>query len=210
MGSQGSGDDGVSTRQTKVSRVIDEYDLNGIGAEMEEQWQKTGTEHTSLRDLADYFNRRLLAEVIGRTGGKTLPGEVENLYEILTGENVNTADRTRVKRSLERDGVDIEETMQDFVTHQAVHTYLKRDRDAVYTPEQKDRKAAVEEHVQRLRGRMTSVIEGHLEQVANSGDLTLGNFKVFIDTRVFCEDCSTQIEITELLKQGGCNCESTD
>jgi hypothetical protein len=210
MSSSGTDEDPTPKRRTKVARLIDEYELAEIGDEMERRWTKTGDEHTSLRDLADYFNTRLLTEAIDDAGGKTLPGEVDHLYDMLTGNDVSDADQTRIKRSLERDGVDVEELLEKFVTHQAVHTYLKRDRDAEYTTDDVDRITNTREHVQRLRGRMTSVIEGQLNQLRNSGNLTLGNFKVFIDIGVFCEDCGTQIKISGLLERGGCDCGSAD
>ncbi|MGM0386974.1 MAG: rod-determining factor RdfA, partial [Natrinema limicola] len=45
--------DGSSRRQTKVERVIDEYDLESWGDRLEAKWVGDGTERTSLRDLAD-------------------------------------------------------------------------------------------------------------------------------------------------------------
>ena len=61
-----------SSRSTKrrhnVTRLNNEYDLAGIGAELEHRWTATGDERMSLRSLAAYFNRYLLMEAISETG----------------------------------------------------------------------------------------------------------------------------------------------
>lgn len=49
-------DDGDRYR-TKVSRVIDEYDLDGFGDELERLWTATGDERKSLRELAETCNK---------------------------------------------------------------------------------------------------------------------------------------------------------
>ena len=40
------------------------------------------------------------------------------------------------------------------------------------------------------------------------GGIDIDEFRVFTDTRVFCEDCNTQYDIEDLPRNGGC--ESTD
>ncbi|MFC4248325.1 rod-determining factor RdfA [Natribaculum luteum] len=197
-------------RRSKVVRLIDEYELEGIGAEMERLWTTSGDDRMSLRSLADYFNQQLLAEAMAAAGMQPLTGEVENVYELLTSEDTNSADRTRAQRRLEREGVDVEKLTSDFVTYQAIRTYLKEYRDAEYATDNRDRTVIEAENVRRFRSRLATITESKLEQLENSDDLILGEFRLFVDINVLCEDCGQQYEIEELLERGGCDCPELD
>lgn len=197
-------------RRIKVVRLLDEYDLDGVGAELERFWTAEGEERRSLRDLAGYFNRELLRTAMAEAGLQPLAGEVENIYRLLTADDVTEADRTRTRRRLEREGVDVESLQRDFVTYQAIRTYLKEYRDAEYSPNERDPIERERENLQRLRGKTTTVIEGKLDQLESGGHITLGDFRTLVDIRVLCEDCGTRYEIGTLLERGGCDCADGD
>lgn len=200
-------DESVSppNRRNKVARLIEEYDLNGIGEKLENRWTATGNERMSLRSLADYFNQRVLSKAISDTGAP-LSGEVENLYSLLTDDDVSDADATRARRRLERQGIDVDNLLTDFVSYGAIRTYLKDYRDAEYEREKRDQTAVEAETIQQLRGRTQAVIESKLEQLANSEDLKIGNHQTIVDINVICEDCGRQFGVEELLERGGCGC----
>lgn len=192
-------------RRSKVPRLIDEYELQGLGAELEQLW--TADENRqSLRDLADYFNHHLLTKCLNDANIQQLDGEVENIYRLLTADDISSAESTRVQRRLERDGVDVDSLKADFVTYQAIRTYLKDHRGAEYSPTETDPIKRETTNLQKLRGRMVSVTEGKLEQLRSSSALTLGDFRTIAEIQVICEDCNTQYDILELLEQGSCEC----
>lgn len=192
-------------RRGKVERLIEEYELHGIGVELERSW--TADEHRrSLRDLADYFNRRLLDRALDDAGIQQLDGELQNTYRLLTDDDVSSADRTRVRRRLERDGVDVDELERDLVTYQAIRTYLKDHRGAEYTPDQTDPIERGKANLQQLRGRMAAVTEGTIEQLRENDQLDLGDFRTLAEVRIVCEDCNTQFDVVELLDRGHCDC----
>lgn len=193
-------------KRLKLVRLIDQYDLQGMGQTLEQRWTAEEDERSSLRDLADYFNRELLSTAMSDAGMQPLDGEVENVYRLLTDDEVSGADRTRMRRRLEREGIDVDKLVDDFVTYQAVRTYLTTHREAEYTQPDRDRTADGVENIQRLRGRTATVTEGKLDQLRNSGDITLGEFRTVVDITVLCEDCGGQYEVTELLDSGGCDC----
>jgi hypothetical protein len=188
-----------------VLRLIEEYSLSGIGAELEQYWT-TDDGRRSLRELADYFNRHLLEASLDSGDIQHLDGEIANIYRLLTDDGISSADRTRVRRRLERDGVNVEELEKNFVTYQAIRTYLKEHRGAEYTPDETDPIERERTNVQRLRGRMAAVTEGSLDQLRNSDQLDLGDFRTLADIQVVCEDCNTQFDVVELLERGGCDC----
>ena len=194
-----------SSRQSKISRLIDKYDLAELGLELEQLWTAE-EDRKSLRKLASYFNRQLLEQALKEADVSHLDGDVENIYRLLTDDDVSSAELTRTQRRLERDGVDTDALEDDFATYQAIQSYLKDYRGAEYTPAETDPLKREATNVQKLRGRMVSVTEGNLEQLSNSDELTLGEFRTLADIRVVCEDCNTQFDVLELLDRGGCNC----
>jgi hypothetical protein len=192
-------------RRSKVARLIEEYDLQGLGAELEQLWTAE-EDRRSLRDLAASFNRKLLEQALEEANVQQLDGEVENTYRLLTDDDVSSAESTRIKRRLERDGVDVDSLSSDFVTYQAIRSYLKEHRGAEYTPSETDPLERETTNFQKLRGRMVSVTEGKLEQLRKNEEFTLGEFRTLADIQVVCEDCNTQFGVLELLERGGCNC----
>jgi hypothetical protein len=193
-------------RPSKVARLIDQYDLDGVGDDLERRWTADDPdERWSLRSLAVYFNQQLLERAVFDAGMQPLEGEIANLYRLLTDEDVSDADRTRATRQLEREGVDVDDLTDDFVSYQAVRTYLTN-RGAEYSVET-DRIASVQTTIQQLRNRTTTVVESKLDSVRSSDELTLGRFRVLVNVEVVCEDCSTQYDVGTLLDQGGCDCD---
>lgn len=195
-------------RRSKVARLIEEYELEGLGAELEQLW--TADENRqSLRELATYFNQTLLERSLEDADVRPLDGEVENIYRLLS-DGAEGADRTRIRRRLERDGVDVDALETDFVTYQAIRTYLMKHRGAEYTPDETDPLEREISNIQQLRGRVDSVTEGKLEQLSAGGQLDIGEFRTMVDVRVYCEDCNSQFDVIELLERGHCNCDRTE
>lgn len=191
-------------RRSKVVRLIEEYDLDSMGDELERLWTAE-EDRQSLRQLATYFNQRLLKCALKQADVRPLDGEVENTYRLLTDDAENT-DRTRIRRRLERDGLDVKALETDFVTYQAIRTYLQKHRGAEYTPDETDPIEREIANVERLRGRVDSVTGGKLEQLRSGGHLDIGPFRTLVDVRVVCEECNTQFDVVDLLERGHCEC----
>ena len=197
---------------TKVRRVIDAYSLEGVGEELAARWTGDGYERESLRSLADRFNKRVLAASMESAGLSPLDGEVDNTYRLLTDDDVSAGMRTQARRRLEREGVDPEPLTDDFVSHQAIHTYLTTDRevDPPGEPSTADRLDDDRETIQRLQGRLEAVSEDTIDRLDSADGLSIGAFSVLVDVQVVCEDCGGQYEIGELLAAGGCQCGRAD
>lgn len=202
-------DDPTSRRKSnKVARLLDEYGLgDAFGDELERLWTADGDRRKSLRDLADQFNRRLLETALTAAGTSTVDGEVSNLYRLLTDDDVSSGMRTEARARLEREGVDVDGLERDFVTYQAIRSYLTEYRDAEYEkPSTTEQAQRVLETIQRLRARLRSITEGSLDRLCSTDRLTLGTFRLFVDVDVLCEDCGAQYGVVELLERGGCDC----
>lgn len=195
------------TRRGKVGRLIEQYGLEGLGDELERRWTADEEERASLRELADMYNRRLLEQAMRDAGMPSVGNEVDNLYEMLTGDDVSSGIRTRAENRLEREGVDIEQLKKDFVSYQAIRTYLKKHRGASYEPRSdKDQIEKDSESIQRLRSRLTTVTDEKLDRLRKTDRIELGEFRLFTEVNVLCEECGSQYGVSELLDRGGCDC----
>lgn len=196
-------------RQSKVARVIHDYDLNRMEDELVALWTGEGDERLSLRDLAEYLNQAILRAAMADAGMNILDGEVENTHRLLTADEVSSGTRVEAKTTLEREGIDVDQLTQDFVSHQAIYTYLTehRDIDGPSDTTERDRLERTIDTVQRLKSRLGAVAEKGVQNLSNAGQLSLGEFTVFVDVRILCEDCGTQSDLIELLRNGGCTCD---
>ncbi|WP_302082376.1 rod-determining factor RdfA [Salinibaculum rarum] len=197
----------VQTRY-KVGRVLSEHDLMDLHEALPERWLGESGEAESLRALAERINVAVLRQAMEEAGMDPLDGEAENAYRLVTDDDVSVGVRTQQRNRLERAGVDVDQCEDEFVTHQAVYTYLtkalgvsKDDRDET-DPLEKH-----EERIQRLRSRTAAVMENSLTELQNDETITLGSFDTTVDLRVYCQDCETQYELSSLLARGGCTCE---
>lgn len=205
MDSEGGATDSGPGRPNKVKRLIDEYDLDGLGEELERKW--TADENRwSLRQLADYVNRSVLEQALKGANVGTLDGEIENLYRLLTDDSASAGNRTQARRRLERDGVDVDRIQDDFVTYQSVRTYLKNNRGAEYTPADSDTGERARRTVRQLQSRLRTVTESKLAQLDGEAGVKIGSPKAIVTVQVTCRDCGRTFSFDELADGGRCDC----
>lgn len=195
------------TPRYKVGKVIKRYSLDGMGEDLEARWIGDDVDSDSLRELAEYFNKELLRKTLTESERQQFSGEIETIYRLLTGDKISRGEQTRIRKVLERDGVDVEQLERDFVTHQAIHTYLTKGREIKKEDETGDRLESAHQTINRLRSRLIAVTETSLSNLQEVGLLTLGSFDVFVEMRVHCTDCGMHKNISELFADGGCECD---
>lgn len=194
---------------TKVGRVIRENELADLGDELERRWLGVNRERQSLRELADYFNCQVLEAALEQAGEQPIDGEIENHYRLLTSDDVTASERTQAETRLARHGIDVETVKRDFVSHQAIHTYLTEVRGASLPSDESSPEAAItnrRETILRLRNRLVAVASRSLESLRQAGHLSLGEFDVIVGITVYCSDCEASVGIIDLFDQGGCDC----
>ena len=201
-------EDADSRPSSKVARLLEEYDIEGLGAELEARWTADGDQRMSLRDLADSFNKRLLEVQLRVAGLDALEQDVQRTYRNLTGEDVTVGVQTDTRTRLEQNGIDVEALERDFVTYQAIRSYLTEFRDAAYEgPADEEKIQADQETIQRLASRTLSVTEDRLQTLRETDRLDVGEFEVLLDLQVVCQSCGTQYAVDQLLEEGGCDCQ---
>lgn len=200
----------TTTPNTKVARVIEAYDLDGMGESMEAAWTGETGERTSLRDLADEFNEAVLEAALRDAGTSSVAIDTSSMYETLQGDS--GSETTRTRRRLEREGIDPDELSEDFVTHQAIHTYLTKDREASFSVDTDGLTDRKTETIEKLQGRVSAVTESAISSLANAGELDQDGYDVIVDVRAICPNCGSDSAISELIRRGGCDCttETTD
>ena len=187
---------------TKVVRIVEKYDLDGLGDELVERWLGERGEERSLRDLADDFNRRVLRRAMEDAGMNLLDGDVENTYRLLTADDVSSGVRKEAERSLEREGIDVEELKRDFVSHQAIHTYLTKHRGV--SKEKPSDRSQLEKGVgtvQQLKGRTQAVTQNIVDSLRETGRLDIGECEVIVDVQVIEAESGRTFDVVDLLEE---------
>jgi len=195
--------------RSKVARLIDEHDLNALGAELENRWTRD-EDRSSLRDLADYFNRQVLGSVLESAEAEPLEGEIDNLYRLLTDDDVTSGTRAQARSRLQQRGIDVNSLEDSFVSYQSIRTYLRDLRDVAPPDDSQspqDHRATKRNTIQQLVSRLDSVVTGALTELERANHLTLGEFDVIVTVRIHCTDCDTRLSISELFSQDGCQCD---
>jgi len=198
--------------RSKVARLIDKYELRGVGKELEHRWTRDEG-RDSLRVLTEYFNKQLLETAIKASEYELIDGDIDNLYRILTMDDVSSGVRRETENQLSKHGVDVDTLETDFVTYQAIRTYLQKYR-GVETPSrsrtEQSHRETKRSTIQQLMSRLDTVTTEALSELKDAGHLTLGEFEVIISANVHCSGCGTRISVTELLRQGSCDCSGED
>ena len=153
----------------------------------------------------------MLESALNDAGVVTLQGELSNTYELLTGDDVTEGARIQARNRLERDGVDVDALLDDFVSHYAIHTYLRDYREVEYPAgDDEDQLEKSVETIQRLTSRLTAVTRRNVENLRSTERLDVGPVDVITDVQVVCEDCGRQYDAVELVERGACECKRPD
>lgn len=199
-------DEANQTHSCKIDRTAAAYDLPGEAERLAEYWTRD-TDRYSLRELAVYFNRRLLRAAMEQAGLNPLDGEVENTHRLLTDDDVSPGMRTQARNQLQRHGVDIETVRSDFVSYQTVRRHLKQCLGAERAPRDSAAADTSAQRIAALQHRTVAVTENTLSQLQAAGNITYGDIDVFVDITVSCAECGRHATIQEFITNDGCHCE---
>ncbi len=194
---------------SKVARMIEKYSLGEIDDRLEAAWTGEYGSRTSLRDLADRFNRAILAAAFQAAGQTATTHDITSTYHILTSETAGRADQKRKYRDLQQVGLDVDTLLDDFVSHQAMHTFLTKYRNANLPPENQETIDRKIQALERLEGRTEAVTKSKITDLTKTGDVSQHEYEVFVNIQTVCRDCGSNYSTIELLRDGGCTCAQT-
>lgn len=194
----------------KVGRVVEEYRLDGMHETLAARRTGEDGSPASLRTLADEFNQAVLRAAMRPHGAGVLDGEVENGYRLLTADDVSRGMRTRARKQLESDGVDVDAVEASFVSHPTMGRHLETCLGVEPEPEERDPIEAAKERVFKLLSRTEAVVANTVEGLAAADRLAAGAVAVTVDVRVTCQRCGVQATAAAFVDRGGCDCGHDD
>jgi hypothetical protein len=193
---------------SKIERVVDEYDLSGLGDELVSRWLgEDGYERESLRDLADRVNNRLIHAAVDDSF-TLLDGEAENIRRLLIDDDDVTAGaRTEARQSLKHKGVDIDHLESSLISYQSVYNYLKRNRNVSReSQETTDDPASTLEPIQKLKNRLRVIMGNKIERWTRKNVVADGVYDVDVAVWITCQHCGERWSPTAFLDESGCQC----
>jgi len=154
----------------KIGRVATEYNLADLDKKLVGYWTGDGDKQRSTRELATYVNHRLLETALTDANIPPKDGEVENMYRLLTSDDVTSGTRIETRNELERDGVSIEAVESDFVSHQTVYNHLTKCLEvSIKTHSDEERLEQSEEKLGALQNRTAAVTSGYRRATGSQG-----------------------------------------
>lgn len=196
----------------KVGKVLRQYDLEHLDRGLQQRWTREDGQSASIRELTRELNRELLQVALTNADVTPIDGEAENLRRIFTDDTVSDNRRIEAKRRLARDGVAVDELLDDFVSHQTIHNHLRNCQGVTSSnePAAEDRIGTARSTIFGLQSRAETVTEQTLTQLADNDLLEPGPFDVVVDIQALCEECGRSHGIEQLLSSGGCDCTQQD
>ena len=185
----------------KITRVAQAYQIRDIDTKL---LQQRG-QGTSLRELAIFFNKRILSEALDRATQEVI-GDAETIYAVLMDDDTDRARQAELRSKLSRYDVDVDDVQQDFVSHQTVRNHLNgcKEIDTGREPDldlESGRKT-----IEWAQARSEGVIEQTIERLRNAGEVADTRTEVTQSVRVACSACGRSYRIEGFLRQGGCDC----
>lgn len=190
---------------TKIDKNIEKYSLEGLNKKI----RGRRTSGSSLRDLADFINKRILEHAITEDDIDLIV-DVDGLYHILTSDEVSVGRRSEIEAKLERGHVPVDEVMSDFVSHQTVSYHLNDRLDIDTSRQVTLTKDDAIERINWAQSQSKGIIENTLEQLEKGGLLESRGFEITNSIRVICNSCQETHSLYDFIEQGQCECMTED
>lgn len=117
-------------RTCKVDTQIERWNLDEtVGFKtasiaLTRKWTGEGVSDCTTRELASWFNQRILERVYAEAGLKILDSRLRADYEVL--QDGDEIERESVKTDLEQNGVPVDKVLQSFVSQATIYRHLTK------------------------------------------------------------------------------------
>ena len=186
----------------KIGRDATKYDVPGLPAFVK---RRRIDADSSLRDLADAVNVRLVEAILDRTDAD-VAGDAGAVYTALADEDTPPERRLSVRNQLADVGVAIGELEEDFVSYQAVRYHLRNCLDMDTSREGITSVSAGREIIATARERDREIIAQTLRRLQRVDELRDTAIEVRVSPRVSCRNCGRSYDVGAFLDEGGCAC----
>lgn len=194
----------------KVGKVVSQFGDESFHQDLVDWWTMEGG-GKSTRQMAVEINQAYLRAELRDSGYRPLEGEVENIYQLLTGGEVSEGMRTQTRNRLEWHDIDVDALEKEFVSHQTVYRHLTDCLDESYpedTREPAEQLSDSRDRMFTLASRCEQVTENDLSRLSKNDLLAIDEFDVTVEIAVTCHDCGTRYELGRLLELQGCDCKT--
>ena len=185
----------------KLGRNVAAYGLDDVNARLRDRRD----DGDSLRDLERFVNTSLLDGAL-REAGADVIGDVDAIYDVLTGDDVSAGKRTEVRSRLEHAGVDVATVEAAFVSYQTVRTHLRECLDVETDRESRLSVDDARGTIEWARSRSEGIVERTVQRLDAADEVDAGAVDVSHVVRVDCADCGASYPVDEFVDRGGCDC----
>lgn len=187
-----------SSTKMKLIRVIDKYNLEGLGDELVEQWTATGPHRKSCRELADFFNTRVLDAALREEGIIWDKSLVEDCAVIIADK-----DRSLTGFDIQNRGVDTDDVEDDMLTYQTVHNYLTNIRGIDLNKDPNGIRDRIN-NLQQMQSKMETVASNTASRSINRDQIDGPVPSIEITAEYICQACGGRTKVTQYLQNRGC------
>jgi hypothetical protein len=182
----------------KIVRVMDKYGLDDLGDELADRWTKPQSTRQSCRELAEFFNIRVLDAALREEGILWERSLVEECAGIIKDKN-----KSLTGFDLDSRGVDTDEVGEDMVSYQSIHNYLTDDRGIEYEREINGIRSRVNS-LQQMQARMETIATGIIAQSVAHNQINGIEPNVEITAKCICKACGSRTDMSQYLREEGC------
>lgn len=187
-----------ASTKMKLIRVMDKYDLEGLGDELVEQWTTTGPHRKSCRELADFFNTRVLDAALREEGIVWDKSLVEDCAVIIADK-----DRSLTGFDIQNRGVDTDDVEDDMLTYQTVHNYLTNIRGIDLNKDPSGIRDRID-NLQQMQSKMETVASNTASRSINRDQIDGPVPSIEITAEYICKACGGRTKVTQYLQNRGC------
>jgi len=196
----------------KVGRLASEYNLappvpmaGDIDNYLEVRWKGIGRhDPIGVRQLAEWFNKLVLRTVYEEHGREVIDTNLNAEYEALTSSDADASERAELLSDLERDGIDGDAVLDNFVSKSTIRRHLK---NCLAAGEKQTETAGdgnwVGDQLDISRDNFRNHLEPALAHFDKTGRLP-GASEADLRTPIIltCPHCPTRARLTEALERG--------
>lgn len=186
----------------KIDIVAEKYGLESL----DDTLRAAKSDGKSLRELETVVNEAILRNAFRDAGAPLIPGEVANLYQLLTDPEVPDGSQIKAENKCEQEGINPEALTRDFVSYQTVRTHLNECLEIDTSRGQAVSLERERTNVFGTIGRTEQIIQDSIERLDAAEELDIGSVVVSANVRVTCEECDRSYTLDELFEATACAC----
>lgn len=193
-------------KERKIVRVMRTYDLDHLEVQLVNRWTGTGEEQFTIRELARWFNVRVVERAMEEHGVSFdgLVPDPETVYDAIDADDPDEHQES-VLEALRDSGFPVDDLAEDLPHWRSVYAWLTEDKEVEggntrepLTPQRG------QERIDKLLSRVERVSDSTLSQLAQNRDGEVPDAEVSVRLRVKCSECEHTCVHREWIQAGGC------